>query len=47
MTDNDYGGLVPDVDETFAFMGATLIAASALLAGVIAGAIITAAAMLR
>lgn len=34
MTDNDYGGLVPDVDETFAFMGTTLIAAAASLAGI-------------
>lgn len=24
MTDNDYGGIVPDIDETFAYLGATL-----------------------
>lgn len=47
MTDNDYGGLVPDVDETFTFMGATLIACGALLAGLVAGAILTALAVLR
>lgn len=34
MTDNNYGGIVPDIDETFAFMGATLIAAAASLAGI-------------
>jgi hypothetical protein len=53
MTDNydgltpDYGGLVPDIDDTFAYMGATLIAASAFLLGLVAGAALTAWAVLR
>lgn len=34
MTDEDCGGIIPDVDETFAFMGAALIACGASLAGI-------------
>lgn len=46
MTDEDCGGIIPDVDETFAFMGATLIAAAASLAGITIAAL-TAWAVLR
>lgn len=40
MIDNDDGGLIPDVDETFAFIGATLIACGSALLGLGAGAIL-------
>lgn len=44
--DSDYGGLVPDIDETISFLGVVLLISAAFLGG-LAGAAVTAWAVLR
>lgn len=45
--DYDYGGLAPDIDETYAYLGATLIACAALLASITASIVLAAWMIIR